>query len=103
LSLFVRDGAEIRRVLHDLVIESSRGEWDGTCVGSSEERRSVITVAPGGEKGYADLIVTTTVNESETRMVGEECVDTGTEEQVSSAILRYDGSAYVLPREAKKP
>lgn len=103
LSLFVRDGFELRRVLQDLAVETSRGEWDMNCEGEFEERQRTIAVSPAGGKGLADLIVTTTTTVTRNRMVRGECVERASRGKPSRAVMHHDGKTYPIPKALEAP
>lgn len=99
LSLFVERGAKLQRVLADLPVASSNGDWDGNCAGQFSDVERRIGLASSRSNGLADLVVTTLTSRRWTRMKKDECVDDKTHKSLQRALLRFDGKNYVIPRE----
>jgi hypothetical protein len=99
LSLYVRDGKRLRRVL-GLLAYAVRGEYDDDCSGSSTTLERTIDIAPTLSHGFADLVVTSKVTEREMRK-GDgsdgDCKEVERPAGVTRTTLHYDGRKYVVP------
>lgn len=99
LSLYVRDGKQLRQVL-GLLAYSVRGEYDDNCSGSSTTLERTIDIAPTLSHGFADLIVTSKVTGREMKKGeggGEDCKEVESPAEIAQTTLRYDGRKYVVP------
>lgn len=99
LSLYVRDGKQLRLVL-GLLVHSVRGEYDDNCSGSSTTLERTIDIAPTLSHGFADLILTSKVT-ARTMKKGEggsdDCKEIESPAEVTQTTLRYDGRKYPVP------
>lgn len=97
LKLFVRNGNTLDLVLDGLVMNKISAQWSGACVGTSTELKRVIDIGTTTHNGYADLIVTTTVNRTQRTMDGGKCVGKRLPPSAVTVPLHYDGKRYVVP------
>lgn len=97
LNLYVEEGKKIRPVLQGLVITKYHGEWDMQCTGNSTQTGRIIKIGPMGKQGLADLIVTSTTIDSESKPVKDDCQQIDQAPRVEHFTLQYDGKKYVLP------
>lgn len=97
LSLYVRDGTHLRKVLDGLPVDSDRGDYDGDCSGHSTHQVQTIDVAPSSHHGFADLIVTSSVTESTDSKDGDDCKSIESVPKISRMTLEYDGRTYPIP------
>lgn len=100
LSLYVPQGARLAKALDGLEVSLQRGEWDMQCAGSFEAMSGNLSLGPGASNGYADLVLRRTHIDSVNRLQGEECVMQEQPPRFSSSTLRYDGSAYRIPKKS---
>jgi len=98
LEFVYRQGQKIRQVLNGLVIGKSGGEWDTQCAGNFSQTERTIRMGKSVSNGFADLIVTSTTVNRESRMIKGECNDINQKPKIARFTLRYDGNAYVVPR-----
>jgi hypothetical protein len=101
LSLYVQDGKRIRQVLRGLVVSKNGGEWDMQCSGNFFETERAIEIGTSTNKGFADLIVTSTTIDIENRTIKSECKNVRKKPQTNRTTLRYDGKAYIVPKELR--
>jgi hypothetical protein len=97
LALYLRDGATLRPVLEGLVMSTGRGEWDGNCAGQGERTERTVDIGNTLHNGFADLVVSSTVTETQRFLMGEECQDKAKKLKTTRVILNYDGKQYVVP------
>lgn len=98
LSLYVVDGAALRKVVANLATQSGGGEWDGNCAGSFHDTSRAVSVGAAGKGGYAKLVVsekTTTTTNKPTR---NDCASKESTSKGANVTLEYDGSRYVVPK-----
>jgi hypothetical protein len=98
LSLYVPQGPRLAKVLDGLEMSLQRGEWDMQCAGTFESVRGSLSLGPGASNGYTDLTLHRTHIESVNRRQGEECAIEEEPARFSSAVIRYDGRAYRMPK-----
>lgn len=98
LSLFVVDGATLRKVVNNLNIEQGTGEWDGNCDGQFSETSRTVAIGPAGANGYAKLIVNEKVDASTNKRRGDDCKTTNSPSRRKAVTLEYDGRQYGLPK-----
>ena len=98
LWLFLIDGGRIRPVLDNIVVASHRGEWDTNCAGEFEAVERTLSMEPSPGSAVSDIVVsektTTTVS---TAGKDDACDDTAMTATATHR-LRYDGSAYRVPK-----
>ncbi|MFW9080233.1 hypothetical protein ACOI9X_13295 [Pseudomonas sp. P2757] len=97
LSLYVREGEQLRPVLRQLAVYEYGGEWDDVCTGERYEISRTVEIAKTSSHGYADLIVKTQQTNTTNTGEGDACEDKITVSGPEFTTLRYDGNAYVLP------
>ncbi len=94
LSLFVKSGDSLLKVLADYPVESNGGEWDGDCNGEFVEERKTLVESTEKTNGYFDLRVTKEIIYSEsTKDKNGDCVSTDRSE-IKTAMLKFNGTTY---------
>lgn len=97
LKLFVREGDTLHKVLDGLLMNQTISNWSGACTGASTRVSRIIDIGTASSHGYADLVVTSTVNVTESRMSGGRCVEKTLPPRTETATLQYDGKQYLIP------
>jgi hypothetical protein len=100
LSLYVPQGPRLVKVLDALETSLRRGEWDMQCAGAFETMNLSVSLGPDNGNGYADLVLRRTRIDSVNRPQGEECVTQEQPGRFSTTTLRYEGSAYRIPKKS---
>lgn len=98
LSLYVLDGHTLRRVVDDLDVLNSNGEWDTNCAGTFSKTTRTLALGAPGASGYAALRVGETTVDSVNKLVNGDCVSADHAPKRSAATLNYDGTAYGVPK-----
>jgi hypothetical protein len=98
LSLYVRDGGGLRRVLGDMVVSNSTGEWDGNCAGTFSSINRTLAVGPADNSGFATLHIGEVSKETVARQTGQDCESTDRAPKRSTTTLNYNGTAYSVPK-----
>lgn len=98
LSLYVLDGHTLRRVVADLNVMNSTGEWDTNCAGTFSKTVRTLAIGPAAASGYAALSVTESTVDSVSKQVGSQCVSTDHAPKRAATTLNYDGTAYRVPK-----
>jgi hypothetical protein len=101
LKLFVRDGDTLRKVVDGLIMNEAGSRWSGACTGTLSKVSRIIDIGPASSHGYADLVVTSTVNTTESQMSGSQCLEKALPPRTQSATLHYDGRQYVIPADLR--
>ncbi len=101
LSLYVPDGARLRKVLDELELERQSGDWDTNCSGTFRTVRSALSISRTTANGYYDLTLRQTGANSRTVSVGDECITRERPATFKTISLHYDGEKYRIPRELR--
>jgi hypothetical protein len=99
LILYIRDGRQLRSALDGLLVHSVRGETNDDCTSTSSSLDRTIDVAPTGNHGFVDLVVTSQVSDASDSDGddGGDCKSVEHESETTRTTLRYDGRKYVIP------
>jgi hypothetical protein len=97
LKLFVQNGDMLREVLNGLVVSKTGGEWSGSCTGHAADIKRIIDIGKQSSHGLPDLVVTSTVTTTDSKMENGKCVDTRQKPRTEQVTLRYDGEKYPVP------
>jgi hypothetical protein len=98
LSLYVLDGHTLRRVVDDLAVENSSGEFDERCAATISAITRTLSVGPANSTGYATLRVGESTKQSVSKQTAKDCVTTDRSTRGSTTTLEYDGGAYRVPK-----
>jgi len=98
LSLYVPQGAKLRKVLDGMEVGLERGEWDTDCAGSFEAVRGGVSVVRGAGGGYADLVLRQTRSLTRSLVQGDTCATRERPATFKTVTWRYDGERYLPPK-----
>ncbi len=99
LKLYVYDGAQLRQVMNQLVVNQSGGEWDGVCAGEFNETKRTVAIGKPGKDGFASLRVSEKSTGSRAVVKGDDdCEETESASTTATYRLEYDGSRYGVPK-----
>lgn len=101
LSLYVPEGASLRRVLDPIEVSSSRGEWDTNCAGEFSETQRTLAMDTKRDNGYAGLMVNSVHQERRNVEQGGDCKSVDSPVSKTQQRLRYDGRRYPLTKELR--
>ncbi|WP_025663139.1 PA3715 family protein [Aquimarina megaterium] len=95
ISLFVKSGDTLKKVLHNYDVEDYGGEWDTQCAGESTSIKNTLIMSEEKTNAYFDIIVKSTVLESKTFV--DENGECDEENKTSSAttVLQFNGKEYL--------
>ncbi|HLP63139.1 hypothetical protein [Flavobacterium sp.] len=94
LSLFVKDGDNLKRVLNSFSIKEYKGEWDTNCEGQFEYVESVITIDEKMTHNFSNLIVKQTFSKFRNELIKDDCIEKITKEKTKTKKLKYNGMEY---------
>lgn len=97
LSLYLYDGAKLRQVMSNLLVDLSGGEWEDNCAGEFNQTKRTLVVGKPGKEGFASLRVTEESTDSHSVAKGDDCQETGGDTATSTYTLDYDGNQYPVP------
>jgi hypothetical protein len=97
LDLYVVDGHTLRRVVANLTIKNSNGEWDGNCAGAFSDSTRTLSVSSATRNGYATLHVAEKTVNSVSKPAGQECNTKDSPAKPAGYDLEYDGARYGVP------
>ncbi|MDN4588649.1 hypothetical protein DBA29_09110 [Xenophilus aerolatus] len=104
LRLYVPQGARLRQVLDEVVIDRDSGEWDTQCNGRFEQLRTLLSVGHGRSEGFADLTLSRNLTQSRAQVHEDgHCNEKALPPQYSSVVLHYDGERYRVPKSLRAP
>ncbi|VVD65120.1 hypothetical protein PPN31114_00308 [Pandoraea pneumonica] len=98
LSLYVVDGAKLRKVVNNLSTQQGGGEWDGNCAGSFSDTSRAVSVGPEGKVGYAKLIVSEKTVTTTNKPSRNDCASKESTSKSANVTLEYDGAQYHVPK-----
>ncbi len=94
LSLFVKSGDSLQKVLADYTIENYGGEWNGDCDGEFTGEKKTFIISQDQTNGYADIYVTNEITFSENAKDKKgECLICE-KHQTKNAVLKFNGKTY---------
>lgn len=100
LSLFTVENNTIQRKLNNLIVESSSGQYDGTCAGEYTDSKSIILIGDRSpNNAYANLIVKSTITDSAGGYVNNDCDELYSETQNQQFRLKFGGTEYSIPED----
>lgn len=94
LSLFVQEGSTLRRVLKEVTVESSIGEWNMDCNGRFEELKAILLFETEKTKGYFNLVIKERNLVRENEKIKGECEEKITHKPEKKRVLHYNGETY---------
>ena len=100
LSLYVVEGSALRKVLGNLTVEESGGEWDENCAGTRHDTARTIAMGAVDKSGYAALKVTTKTATTVSTLSAGNCVDRTKPAKPSTTTLLYRDGHYEVPKAA---
>ena len=95
LSLFVKSGDSLLKVLSDYTIEDYGGEWNGDCDGEFTEEKKWLVMRSEKTNGYFDIDVMKKLNY--TKQFNDkkgDCLATEKDE-TKNVILKFNGNTYI--------
>lgn len=104
LRLYLPQERDLREVLAEFEIDRDSGEWDVSCNGQTEQLRTMLSTARTRSNGFADLSLARTVTRTRAqRHEDGACIEKTLPSQYSSALLRYDGERFSVPKSLRAP
>ena len=94
LSLFIQEGAILRRVLKDYVVESSAGEWNMECEGRFEDLKAILLFETEKTKDYFNLVIKERSSVRTTEKIKGECEEKIVKNPEKKRVLHYNGKSY---------
>lgn len=102
LNLYVVQGDKLNKVLDQLSIGYSGGEWDTICNGSFSSSQRTLALDNKITNGYTDLVITEKTSTQIARWVNDDCVESEGKESGKTFRLKYNGNEYPLPEAEKR-
>lgn len=104
LRLYLPQERDLREVLAEIEIDRDSGEWDVACNGQTEQLRTMLSTARSRNHGFADLSLARTVTRTRAQRRDDGgCIEKALPSQYSSALLRYDGERFSVPKSLRAP
>ncbi|WP_245424994.1 hypothetical protein [Rhizobium sp. M10] len=102
LWLFAIEGDGLKPVLDNIVVGESHGEWDTVCAGEFSETTRTLSMVPSAKATVADIVVTEKTTTSVNRVGTDNNCNSEDKTTIDKRRLRYDGSAYGVPKDLKR-
>ncbi|MFS2158549.1 hypothetical protein ACCD10_14445 [Pseudomonas sp. Pseusp122] len=99
LNLYVEEGQKIRKVLNNLKINESNGEWDGNCEGDFSASHRTLSIGKNASKGFATLMLDSKTVTSHNVPKGDDCNEAEDKPELKKTELSYNGKQYDVPEE----
>jgi hypothetical protein len=94
LSLFVKSGDSLVKILSDYTLENYGGEWDGDCDGEFIDEEKVPALTTKKTNGHFDILVNTKITNTKSfEDKNDEC-QTETTVNFNNSLLKFDGQNY---------
>jgi hypothetical protein len=104
LRLYMPQGAKLRQVLGEIEMDRDSGDWDPQCNGRFEQLRAQLSVSRSKTDGMADLALSRTLTQSRAQARDDGvCSEKAAPAHYSTAMLRYDGEQYPVPKTLRAP
>ena len=95
ISLFVKSGNTLKKVLHNFDVMEYGGEWDTNCAGAFIGTKKILILSKQVTKGYYDIIVKEKITETINYENEEGDCDTKEKITSNSGRLLFDGKTYI--------
>lgn len=94
LSLFIKSGDTLEKILSNYTIEDHGGEWNGDCDGEFTEVKRRMDFQPEKTNGFFDILVNKELTYTEQfKDKNEECI-VSEKDETKKAVLKYNGWQY---------
>ena len=94
LSLFMKSGDSLKKVLHNYDVMNYGGEWDTACAGEFIDIKNTLIIAEEKTNGYFDILIKSKVTETKNEKDEKgECQSTKNS-TTETKILKYNGKIY---------
>lgn len=96
LSLFIKSGNKLKKVLDNFIVKETGGERDGNCYGETYDKINSISFSPNTTNGFYDLLVENKLVETQLRL--DENGDCNEDQNVklNFSMYTFDGDVYQL-------
>lgn len=94
ISLFVKSGDSLKKVLDNYTINEFSGQYDGDCIGEFLNEEKALSMFQDKNNGYYDILVAHTI--TETIEFKDENGDCDSKDTVTNkaSVLKFDGKTY---------
>jgi len=94
LSLFIKDGKTLTRVLNNFEVNADSGEWDTTCSGNFYNVKKILIISDNGTNEYRDIIIKNQVTETEAFVDKKGKCDWDIKKSTVKTALKFTGDMY---------
>ncbi len=95
ISLFVKSGDALQKVLHNYDVMNYGGEWDTNCAGEFNEEKKVLIIAEETTNGFFDIIVKSTLIHSVNYVPEDGDCEIEKDVTRKKVYLKFDGKTYI--------
>ncbi|WP_109098209.1 hypothetical protein [Aquimarina sp. AU58] len=95
ISLFIKSGDTLKKVLDNYDVEDYGGEWDTQCAGESTSVKNTLIMSEEKTNAYFDIIVKSKVLESKTFVDENGECDEESKTSSKTTVLQFNGKEYV--------
>ncbi|WP_291871553.1 hypothetical protein, partial [Maribacter sp.] len=94
ISLFVKSGDALKKVLHNYPVMNYGGEWDTDCEGEFTEEKRILIISEKTTNGYFDIIAKSTITYSANYVPEDGDCESKKEVTRKKTSLKFDGETY---------
>lgn len=94
ISLFVKSGDALKKVLHNYQVMNYGGEWDSDCEGEFTEDKKILIISEKTTNGYFDIIAKSTIIHSVNYVPEDGDCESEKEVTRKKISLKFDGETY---------
>lgn len=93
LSLFIKSGDSLTRVLKNYPIAVHHGSWDNDCEAEFESIESTITMDKIKSNDFNNIIITKEISKTQNRKINDDCKETTTNSK-ETVLLKFNKMEY---------
>jgi len=94
ISLFVKAGDTLKKVLHNYEVMNYGGEWNNDCEGEFTEEKKILIISEKTTEGYFDIIAKSTIIHSVNYVPEDGDCEAEKEVVIKKTSLKFNGETY---------
>ena len=94
LSLFIKSGDKLEKILDKYPVKTLNGEWDGECSGEFTETDSILIMSEQQSNGFNNIILKTKVKTITDNVSDDGECNSNEKTETKTSVLKYNGEEY---------
>ena len=94
LSLFIKSGDKLEKILDKYPVKTLNGEWDGECSGEFTETDSILIVSEQQSNGFNNIILKTRGKTITDNVSDDGECNSNEKTETKTSVLKYNGKEY---------